>query len=37
LFLSTAYEGDGGGEAGARHARRVEKIRRIEEKYGKES
>jgi len=35
VFLSTGFEGDS--EAGARHARRIEKIRDIERKYGKES
>ena len=35
VFLSTGFEVDS--EAGARHARRIEKIRDIERKYGKES
>ena len=35
IFLGTVF--DGGSEAGARHARRIEKIRSIERKYGKES
>ena len=35
IFLGTGF--DGGSEAGARHARRIEKIRAIERKYGKES
>ena len=35
VFLSTGFEGDS--DAGARHARRIEKIRDIERKYGKES
>jgi ribose 5-phosphate isomerase B len=35
VFLSTGFEG--ASEAGARHLRRIEKIRDIERKYGKES
>jgi ribose 5-phosphate isomerase B len=35
IFLETGF--DGGGESGARHSRRLEKISAIERKYGKES
>jgi len=35
IFLETTF--DGGAEAGARHTRRIEKIRDIERKYGKEN
>jgi ribose 5-phosphate isomerase B len=35
IFLETGFEGEN--ESGARHARRLEKIRDIERKYGKES
>ena len=35
VFLETPFEGDS--ESGARHARRIGKIRNIERKYGKES
>jgi ribose 5-phosphate isomerase B len=34
VFLETGFDGDS--DAGARHARRLEKIRQIESKYGKE-
>jgi ribose 5-phosphate isomerase B len=35
VFLETGF--DGAGDSGARHSRRLEKIRAIERKYGKES
>ena len=35
VFLATGFEGSS--ESGARHARRIEKIRDIERKYGKET
>jgi len=37
IFLETPFEGEGAGEGGARHRRRLDKIAAIERKYLKEA